>query len=261
MAMRREIRKLGVDRLVNLHAAQGFGGSPKYDRIVVIAHSLGTVIAYDVLRAYWSQVAKSLGDPHKLKCGKDQDAAKDIGKPAWRSRARNLVRELAAAKSPRWIVSDFITLGSPLSMAEFLLAEGRNARELEDSFKIKQTERELPKAPADILDKDGRLAFAFGNGRLFHHAALFSLTRWSNLYFPVKAIFWGDLVGGPVGDRNANALFGQGVRDVPLSLAGVPGGGFGAHVHYWSKPSAKAGSTSCYLRALREAVNLLDKEE
>src|SRR5690242_7095073 len=46
VAVRRAIRKNAVDTLANLHA------SGYYDRIVVVAHSLGSVVAYDMLRAY-----------------------------------------------------------------------------------------------------------------------------------------------------------------------------------------------------------------
>jgi len=76
-----------------------------------------------------------------------------------------------------------------------------------------------------------------------HHGAPFGPTRWSNLYFPVRAASLGDPVGGPVAPE-----FGQGVRDIAvrLSLSGwravvgqlllLP------HTRYWSldprRPSA-----------------------
>ena len=37
-----------------------FTASGHYDRIVVVAHSLGTVVAYDMLRAYYSRVCDDL---------------------------------------------------------------------------------------------------------------------------------------------------------------------------------------------------------
>ncbi len=52
--VRREIRKQAVDMLDTLHK-WGI-----YDRIVVVAHSLGTVVAYDMLRAYFSRVNNRL---------------------------------------------------------------------------------------------------------------------------------------------------------------------------------------------------------
>ena len=60
VAIRREIRKEAVDTLEDLHL------SGKYDRIVVAAHSLGTVVAYDMLRAYYSRIDQNLPNPQAL---------------------------------------------------------------------------------------------------------------------------------------------------------------------------------------------------
>ncbi len=59
--VRREIRKQAVDTLDMLHRLR------LYDRIVVVAHSLGTVVAYDMLRAYYSRICDQIVfDPGKL---------------------------------------------------------------------------------------------------------------------------------------------------------------------------------------------------
>jgi len=57
VAVRRKIRKQAVDTLENLHM------SGDYDRIVVVAHSLGTVVAYDMLRAYYSRIRLNFPNP------------------------------------------------------------------------------------------------------------------------------------------------------------------------------------------------------
>ncbi len=45
--------------LQDLHDQRSRDGTPRYDRIVVVAHSLGTIIAYDVLRAFFvEQISK-----------------------------------------------------------------------------------------------------------------------------------------------------------------------------------------------------------
>ncbi len=49
---RNRIRQLGLEVLDDLHRRQS-NGAVRYDRIVVVAHSLGSVIAYDVLRAFF----------------------------------------------------------------------------------------------------------------------------------------------------------------------------------------------------------------
>jgi len=100
VAVRRTIRKEAVDTLERLHNGQ-------YDRIVVVAHSLGTVVAYDMLRAYFSRVSGDL--PPVAQLGQDfadiDGAAwqpKDKGasvadKKALRTKARAVIASIAAA--------------------------------------------------------------------------------------------------------------------------------------------------------------------
>ena len=54
VTVRREIRRQAVNTLETLHK---WG---TYDRIVIVAHSLGTVVAYDMLRAYFSRICNDL---------------------------------------------------------------------------------------------------------------------------------------------------------------------------------------------------------
>ncbi len=295
IAVRRSIRAMAVSMLHRLHSAH-WQGAPKYDRIIIVSHSLGTVVAYDMLRAYWAQVAPSLGDPYRLdralvsaqddlphsdsRCPDPSVPVPPDGtwRAAWRHRARRLIRALDAdvrtgkgvfkGKDPRrWIVSDFITLGSPLSQADFLLAEGTSTDALRASFARKTAEREFPTCPAP-RSSDGNLTYSAGGQRLFHHGALFGLTRWTNLYFPVRGLLWGDLIGGPM-----QRLFGHGVEDVAVN--GARNGGFVAHTAYWHSRAAysfwadigrririvfppRDADSQHYLIALRNAVDLYD---
>jgi hypothetical protein len=124
VAVRREIRKEAVDTLEEMHL------SGKYDRIVVVAHSLGTVIAYDMLRAYYSRVDRLLPLPQLL--GPTLDVV-DQGEPdraEARKKGRAIIAEIekfVAARKPSsvgaphdedglraWLVTDFVTMGSPL---------------------------------------------------------------------------------------------------------------------------------------------------
>ncbi len=310
--VRRKIRSMAVEMLARLHAAN-WEGVPKYDRIIIVSHSLGTVVAYDMLRAYWGHVSAELGDPQTIVGGEGDGEARPDGRvqdnfareddpqpvldqltligltPAeraeWHSRARRVLRGLDKRMlergdafkdklAKRWIVSDFITMGSPLAQATFLLAEGGGEGTLQRSFDRKRREREFPTSPAP-LSSDRNLSFTSGSGeRLFHHGALFGLTRWTNLFFPVRGILWGDLVGGA-----ARPLFGCGVKDVP-----VKGGWFGSflgHTAYWRSKgptTVKSGNGETvvdyalveqtvrptpgeprhHLAALRDAVDLWD---
>jgi len=133
--------------------------------------------------------------------------------------------------------TDFITLGSPLAHADWLMFDGRE--DMKKSFK----EREYPTCPPDL----GRGVFYEGKYRVNeadstvnpdalvpHHAALFAVTRWSNAYFPAYR-WYGDPVGGDVA-----ATFGAGVRDVKVRVKSCKPGSLRqvlgvAHLSYWNR--------------------------
>jgi len=50
-ALREKIRKVVADVAESIYRATDADGSPSYDRIVILAHSLGSVVAYDTLNA------------------------------------------------------------------------------------------------------------------------------------------------------------------------------------------------------------------
>jgi hypothetical protein len=160
VAVRREIRKQAVDLLDRLHA------SGRYDRIIVVAHSLGSVIAYDMLRAYFSRICDDLPRPSEL--GPEiaeidnatwQPSAKASrdDKKALRAKARKAVASIAAAtdntalpadtKRKSWLVTDFITLGAALTHAQFLMCVGKTQPELQNDFARRVREREFPTCP------------------------------------------------------------------------------------------------------------------
>ena len=80
-------------------------------------------------------------------------------------------------------------------------------------------------------------------------AAPFAVTRWTNLYFPCRAIFRGDVVGGPLAP-----LFGAGVKDV--AVATLQRHGFLSHTFYWSPFEADHGQASAPVPALKAALAL-----
>jgi hypothetical protein len=278
IAVRREIRSQGANLLKRLHGARVWNPQSKaykfkYDRIIVVAHSLGTIVAYDVLRTYWSLVSHGLGDPRSTAEGQEQDeylnspVNDDPGwRTHWRNNCRTLVREVDArahirrGETGRWVITDLVTLGSPLSQAQFLLADGETAASLDVNFQIKKSQREFPTAPAIKQTPDGALSLPLGHRHLFHGAALFGLTRWTNLYFPVKWVMWGDLVGGKLASTplgKDKILFGEAIMDVEVD--GAPSRNLFAHTAYWTVP--KHRSFPLYLTELRTAVNIADREE
>jgi len=81
---------------------------------------------------------------------------------------------------------------------------------------------------------------------------VFGVTRWTNLYFPVRRILWGDIIGGPL-----QPSFGRGIRDIPVETK--ERGGFLAHTLYWSVPQG-VGSKDVppHIARLREAVGICE---
>jgi hypothetical protein len=279
VAVRREIRKQSVKTLDQLHRSRD------YDRIIVVAHSLGTAVAYDMLRAYYSRICdqisikKEIHDP-QFEIVDDKDAKTEVIDEkkcaAMRAAGRQLIEKLAAdskilADTARqdqykpaigeevdaWLVTDFVTLGSPLTHARYFMVQGKDAKELDSNFEGSVREREFPTCPPRKLDGDGCIAFKDPNTQKLrlHHGGTFGMTRWTNLFFPITNIFWGDAIGGPV-----NPVFGDCVKDVIVSTKKAGGAGFFTHVAYW-KTDCKDLREAPHLQALIDAIDLHDGDK
>jgi hypothetical protein len=267
VAVRRAIRKEAVDTLELLHT------SGKYDRIVVVAHSLGCVVAYDMLRSYFSRVCDEL--PPVAQLGETFDA---IDKGQWqpdqkasheekrelRTKARDAIERIADATVRRppgghqyksWLVTDFVTLGSALSHAYFLMCLGKSHDGLKADFARRVAEREFPTCPPKRLDGDGLLTFRNPqtNTRQVHNGALFGLTRWTNIYFPIVQIFWGDAIGGPLGP-----IFGRHIVDLNVSTSKSGEADFFTHTAYWDVEREPDRWDAPHIVALRDAVDLAE---
>ncbi len=238
---RQEIRAKGVALIGKLHDAG-------YERIVVVGHSLGSVIGYDVLTYAWATyhasgkgVGRSTGSASERvgALGQLEEAIAAGDPEAYRGLQRALHRELREAEHG-WRVTDFVTLGSPLAHADVLLAP--------DAARLakRQAIREFPTCPPTT--EDGLISFPKDRvKRTLHHGAVFGPCRWTNLYFPVRLLLHGDVIGGPLA-----GLFGWGVRDLPVRTRRRLG--FLSHTLYW-KPGL-----GTHVETLRAAVNLLDRD-
>jgi hypothetical protein len=274
VAVRRAIRKEAVDTLDRLHK------SGQYDRIVVVAHSLGTVVAYDMLRAYFSRICDDLPPAGRL--GRDFDdidgapwqpedkTASIADRKALRTKARAVVANIAAAAAKQldeepvhkvWLVTDFVTLGSALTHAYFLMCIGKPGKALDSEDDLKEDfarrvgEREFPTCPPKRLDRDGLLTFTnprTGN-RQIHNGALFGLTRWSNIYFPRHQLFWGDAIGGAL-----STIFGYHIVDLEVSTKKAGGDDFFTHTAYWDVHRKPDTYQAPHIVTLRKAVDLAD---
>ena len=260
---RTAIRTQGLQLLRALHR------SGEYERIVVVGHSLGSVIGYDILRMYWDEARKPdpdvYGDQPLVRQWAEVCGLPDNPSPeqldAFQDAQHELWREQRTRGVP-WLVTDLVTLGSPLTHASMLISTKNTP------FELLRSERELPSCPplADASQRDhpGFYPSAFVDSSgvprpliVGDSGALFAPTRWTNLYFPVKHIFHGDLVGGPLAH-----LFGPGVRDVPVHRTFRSGwrafwhGIFPQpHTSYWAAPEIRGTDTSNDGDALQPSPN------
>lgn len=294
VARRQEIREKGVELLETLMGRDDKGQFQKsdYDRIIVVAHSLGTIVAYDILTHCFARLnTRSSIDVRKADTAKQPErvvlermlrsAASlpnepdgQVGEPApididAYQNQQCLCRAEYNKQGNPWLVSDFITLGSPLTHAEFLLAKDR------EQLARQKTERVFPTCPP-TLEYDGttRLRhFSYKpsgapedsdgtNFRWPHHAALFAYTRWTNLYSPHEFILWGDIISGPLSSQfgvNVGRSTLSGIRDIQVlpTLEGVRRADrppFFSHTKYWEMKSC--GPLEDHISALRKALNL-----
>ena len=267
--LRQTIRADGIRLLRNIHE------SGEYDRVIVVGHSLGSVIAYDILKHLWQDYNRDYREP----CGSEQKALANLEAAgdalqtdregetldAYVDAQVRLWWELRALGNP-WLVTDLVTAGSPLAHAALLLADDAT------DLALRQSQRELPTAPpvAEIERRGGeerrRYAFRvwepYAGGvhlRALHHAGLFACTRWTNLYFPSTWGLFGDIVGGPL-----RPWFGPGIRDIAVRSSNtLRAHTLLAHTSYWHLDRAEGARASSpgrkrplALAALRDALDL-----
>jgi hypothetical protein len=265
IAARREIRARGLALLRDL------SDCGQYDRIVLVGHSLGSIVAYDLLSILWSERAKARSmtegsDLHRafatLRATADRlrarhdslgdEAAEDEPRSsdelsAYRRAQRGVFAAMKQGGSDgRWLISDFVTVGSPLTHADFLLAEDEKALARDVA------ERRLPTSPP--VDEGGSFLYRPEQGSptwQAHHAAPFAAVQWTNVYDPASGILFGDLVSGPL-----RRLFGPGIEQHRVKIAKnrIPlWGRIFTHNSYWDRTTG--GSDQ--LERLRGALDLL----
>jgi hypothetical protein len=257
---REAIRKRGLSLLDRIHE------SGRYRRLIVYGHSLGSVIAFDVLARWWAlnfRRRSDTGRPEnraiaKLQKAFNQHEVKGVQVPlaeiqelqfeAWKEHRRN---------GFPWLITDFVSAGSPLALAPVLLDADTTT-----DYSARVADRTFPTCPPqadEVTDGENgvrRKSFLFthavksshptrhDSAMLPHHSGLFAITRWSNLYFPLKGLLQGDPLGGKLAP-----VLGRWINDIDLP----PTRGF-AHTKYTSKASNAADRAS--LDQVRRALNL-----
>ncbi len=265
--LRQAIRADGIQLLRKIHE------SGDYERVIVVGHSLGSVVAYDILKHLWQEYYTDYRQPKassqpalaKLeKIGEDlREGLNGATVETYMQAQVDLWKEMRSLGHP-WLVTDLITAGSPLTHAAMLLAND------EDDLRARQRQRDLPTNPPEPeieKTKTGERRFysylvwdGYGNKkniklRAVHHGGLFAPTRWTNLYYPAIWGIFGDLVGGPLAP-----WFGPGIRDIAVGSSNkLQDRTLLAHLAYWNKESAKSINPKLAI-SLNEVVKALDLE-
>ena len=248
---RQDIRRRGADLIGKLHDVG------KYDRIIVVGHSLGTVIGYDILAHAFAKrmhdvavpLSPALPEPIARVDELAQSSA-GLDMDSWRRAQRALLK---SEQTNAWRVSDFITLGSPLTYAHFLVAD-----DLED-FDRRKREKELPTCPPQFdSNRNAESCVIFRRpGRAtgsVQHSALFAFTCWTNLYFPTSTGFLrGDVIGGPLAPN-----FGPGVLDRAVQTKHLWERSIFCHTSYWSSGGLLGNPN--HIEALGAALDLFDPD-
>jgi hypothetical protein len=290
IAARAAVRTRGLNLLRALHEGD------EYDRVILVAHSLGSILAYDLLTYFWAEKANSISvlqgsvafealrnveltaldlDAIAVKYGGTVGTANvaelNEAQLNYRAAQAQLWNCLATldpqnGRSPaedRWLISDFVTFGSPLAHAEVLLASGKadlrarfDAREMPISPPVREPPEQRTKyiaASSGMTDDKGvvfpKLMSYPGKDNperwIINHGAPFSVVRWTNVYDPSSRVYQGDLIGGPHAP-----VFGLGVKDIDLSSVDGRSTRF-THTLYWN-----AACSPHRIQIFREAVNL-----
>ena len=228
----------------------------KYDRIVVVGHSLGSIIAYDALKhlwetEFWKVFDADVPDPRQLKLKEYEETALTLSPESddqamvrYQQKQIELLGEFRFLGSP-WTVTDLITLGSPLAHASSLVPD----------FVARRADGELPENPPKFFGERVALPADFieGQPRIPLRNGLFAVTRWTNIYFPARMGLFGDFVGGPL-----RHLFGNGIRDRKVATGSVLRDlTLLGHVSYWHAGTAPRGSRN-KATALDVLIDALD---
>ena len=276
---RRLIRERGLALLEAIHAKRAdstdfedFVGAdasnpPAYDRIVLVAHSLGTYVAYDILQMFWEKYGPTHHQPWQPGAPGVQAALAGVDafvKKEWVAdtpqqyrvedylEAQATLRDQLFKAAPHWRITDLITLGSPLVHAEFLATDG--SLDLEQGF----VQRRFAACPPRPDPTQGSMLYSTtpDGAKYPHFAAQFAAVKWTNICDESVVPILGDLVSGKL-----RPIFGNGIdeHDVKIKRVGRiwPLNRVFTHTEYWTwDDSYRRGNLPPHLKLLRKALRL-----
>ena len=223
---RYKIRENGIRFLRKLHDLRDSDGNPLYDRIIIVGHSLGSVIGYDLIRYLWPNYVRShlfapidsnqAGIYSELyKKFTENPPSLNIEPSEFQPYQSLLFKELKN-KGNKCRITNFVTLGSPLYLIPFLYTENKM------SFNERVKLRELITCPPQIQrikpfvnnspinDERFPISFLENNREFINHSSPFAFIQWDNFYFK------NDFIGGDLID------LGKGISNnvVPIGVKG-----------------------------------------
>jgi hypothetical protein len=270
ISIRQAIREGGIDLLERIHQ------TGDYDRIILVGHSLGSIIAYDLLNHLWARhnkfkdsqngnnattlSAESIDMLNKL-----QQLAAECGTPAFKQQEYRALQQRLFEQlryddpACNWLISDFISLGSPLTYADFLLFDN------EEQLRQRKLDREYPTSPP-VPDNSNFYYREAVDKYFLHHAAVFAPVRWTNLYMGHSCFYKGDIISGPVSrffsyhsatnpeDIQAPADIGNTpIQEIELPWKDIYNGF--CHNLYWEKSRVEP-AVSSHLQQLRDTLSI-----
>lgn len=236
---RSSIRREGIAFLRKLHDSTAI----KYDRIIVVGHSLGSVVAYDMIRLLWHEMhekfSPSATPGHD--CFREMSTISKKQYPADYTMSAPEISDFQELQHQcwhqyrtngnNWLISDFITCAGAIAHADYYLL---NKPPFAEFINYKEFPASPPVIEGDdtsVLHYMGEKQYTIGtdaNGQPvkrsvfpLNHAAPFAVTRWTNIYFS------SDYVGS-----NATRIFRPGIKDIEVPRKGsklLPDG----HTNYW----------------------------
>ncbi|TPQ36174.1 hypothetical protein C2U70_13280 [Bradyrhizobium guangdongense] len=276
---RQKVRDRGLDLIKRLSA------TGRYDRIILVAHSLGCIIAYDIINLLWSDyvatrerndglVPSADGMMNEVQAVINASMAEPFDLAAFRRAQRSFHLALQKADRERlngiepgkddalvrWLISDLVTIACPLTHANFLLA--KTATELDQRIK----RRELSTCPPYLEEhRDGKHYLTYHaesvSASRFIHDAVFAGVRWTSIHDRPANRLWflfGDFIAGPIREP-----FGKGIADIkvePRWESDLLPERFFTHTIYWNLRQPDADPTPRSVLVIRNAVNILDED-
>lgn len=241
---RNEIIKEGMDFYNSLV------DSEMYDRVIIIGHSLGSIIGYDIITNLWevnyTKIAKgdSEFEQERLTTLNSiiQGEKNETGK-TYQELQFDTFKEYTKYLD-KWLISDFISLGAPISYIDFLTIGSVPFDELITNEEIHLSPPVLDSSTGDIFFN--RPYHIKGKKEIFNlitKTSSFAIIRWTNIFFKkdfiggkAKRLFDKDFIEG-----KTKRLIDKGVKDVP-----IPNGrnwfplNPKGHSNYWQEESPTA---------------------